>query len=362
MKIDIITLHRVFNYGSVLQTYATQKVFSDMGYDVKVIDYIPRNWQISKRMFLKSSVKRNFLKDVIYRIFRGVSIIIKSRNFGGFLKRNLNLTKKYMSFEKLQKNPPLADVYCTGSDQVWNTDYCGVDKAFFLRFAPKGAKRIAFAASFGMTELPDDQRSVISEYLTDYDSISLRENSAVDLVNSLGIDAIEIIDPTLQISGDEWRKLASKRLVKEKYLILMLLYSEDNNATEIARKIADEKGLKLIKISWDLKKPPLVDKLFTHRPPDEFLSLFYHADYVVTNSFHGLAFSINFGKQFTICKRNEYNSRIESLLSLTGLEDRMVDSTLDGVDYNAKIDYESVNEVLERERQKAKNFIVESLK
>ena len=86
------------------------------------------------------------------------------------------------------------------------------------------------------------------------------------------------------------------------------------------------------------------------------------AEFVVTNSFHGLAFSINFGKQFTICKRNEYNSRIESLLSLTGLEDRMVDSTLDGVDYNAKIDYESVNEVLERERQKAKNFIVESLK
>lgn len=156
--------------------------------------------------------------------------------------------------------------------------------------------------------------------------------------------------------------LASPRMVKQPYLILMLLYNEDNHATEYARKIADKKGLKLVKISWEMKKPVLVDKLFTHRSPADFLSLFANADFVVTNSFHGLAFSINLERDFVVVPRNEFNSRIESLLTLTGLQNRLVSTSETAMLESEKsINYEAVNERLSVEREKANEYI-ESLR
>lgn len=360
MKVSIITLHRVFNYGSVLQAYATEKFFEQLGCETEIIDYIPKNWQ-NKALFLNLPTKKGFIKDNIYRIMRAGSIILKKKTFWGFLKKNLHMTKSYKSFEALEKDCPKADIYCTGSDQVWNSHYSGVDKAFYLRFVKDNAPRIALAASIGRNELPEDEAAVVKEYLSDYSYITVRESSAVEILDGIGINSEHILDPTLLIDKKHWISLASERLIKEKYLVLMLLYNEDNNATEYARKIADEKGLKLVKLSWDLKKPPLVDVLMTHRKPEDFLSLFYNAEYVVTNSFHGLAFSINLNKQFTVVKRNEFNSRIDSLLEFTGLTERMVDYNLDMDIVNKTIDYDLVNEKLAKERTKISQTVQEKI-
>ena len=138
----------------------------------------------------------------------------------------------------------------------------------------------------------------------------------------------------------------------------MLLYNEDNDATEIARKIADKKGLKLVKISWEIKKSTIVDKLMTHRSPQDFLSLFNYADFVVTNSFHGLAFSVNLEKQFVMIRRNEFNSRIESLLNLVGLRDRLIDNSDEAVELaDNNIDYHLIRPILNNERIKSEQFI-----
>lgn len=351
MKIAVITLHRVFNYGSVLQAYATQKIFEKLGYDVEIIDYIPSAWQ-NKNLFWNISISRGFLKDMIYRLFRAISIILKKKSFGGFLKRFVRMTKKYYSIDELCKNPPVADIYCTGSDQVWNSKYNGIDRAFFLDFCPNGCKKIAFSSSFGKTELPKEEEEEMKSYLAGYELLTLRENSAVEIVEKMGLNGSWVLDPTLLIDKKDWIKLSSKRLIKEKYLILMLLYSEDNNATEIARKIADAKGLKLVKLSWEMLKDRRVDILKTHRKPEDFLSLFYYADFVVTNSFHGLAFSINLNKQFVVVKRNEFNSRIESLLELVGLEERMIENDVDMMLVDNIVDYAPVNDILDAEREK----------
>ena len=173
----------------------------------------------------------------------------------------------------------------------------------------------------------------------------------------MGLEApTHLTDPTLMLDKEEWLKIASPRLVKEPYLILMLLYNEDNHATEYARKIADEKGLKLVKISWEMKKPPLVDQLFTHRSPADFLSLFYYADFVVTNSFHGLAFSLNLEKQFVMVPRNEFNSRIESLLRLVGLEDRLINEGNISIAKD-RIDYSLPNKKIVQERKRVDEFL-----
>ena len=365
MKISIITLHRVYNYGSVLQAYATQRIFENMGCRVEVIDYITP--QRTKKKILFSNGVTNYnasIKSFFYRLAKVGSIFLKEQTFGMFLKKNLHLTKKYVTVEDLEKDIPVADIYVTGSDQTWNSDYNeGVDRGFFLDFVPKNKQRIAFVASFGKEKLDIDEIEITRKYIERYSAVSVREDSAVKILQDLGrCDAIQLIDPTLQIRKEEWLKIASRRLIKDKYLILMLLYNEDNHATEYARKIADEKGLKLVKLCWDVKCPPMVDKLMTHRSPADFLSLFYYAEFVVTNSFHGLAFSINLEKQFLIVPRNHYNSRIESLLRLCHLTERQV-YNLDEAQRISKeiIEFQSVFSILEKERENAQKFIDKAL-
>ena len=356
MKISIITLHRVFNYGSVLQAYATQEILKNYNLETEIIDYIPKEWQ-TKHLLFDISKSNGFIKDNIYRLLRAFSVFLKQKTFWKFLKKNVNMTRTYKSYEELLKNPPKSDIYCTGSDQVWNSDFCHMDKAFFLRFGNKNTKRIAYAASMGNTVLEKEEEETISEYIKDYSHVAVREDAAVDILERMGFSSACVIDPTLQIERETWLKLSSKRLIKEKYLVLMLLYNEDNNATEIARKIADEKGLKLVKISWELKKPELVDILMTHRSVEDFISLIHYADFVVTNSFHALAFSINLNKQFIAIKRNVHNSRLDSILKLTNLEERLVDLLYSKEITDKIIDYNPVNKTLETERKKTHRFL-----
>lgn len=364
MKVAIITLHRVYNYGSALQAYATQTVFERAGYEAEVIDYITE--QRTKKQIMKTAAagSNKGMSSTAYRFFKMFSVLLKEMTFGKFVEKNLHLTRQYITADDLEKDPPQADIYVTGSDQTWNSQYNGgVDRGFFLTFAPKDKVKVSFVASFGKSHLNDKEVAETKPLIAEYKKLSVREDSALDVLHQLGRDdGVQLIDPTLQLTKDEWLRLASPRLVKQPYLILMLLYNEDNHATEYARKIADKKGLKLIKISWEMKKPPMVDQLFTHRSPADFLSLFANADFVVTNSFHGLAFSINLERDFVVVPRNEFNSRIESLLTLTNLQGRLVSTENAALAESEKpIDYGKVNTRLAEERQKAKEYI-ESLR
>lgn len=355
MKLAILTLHRVYNYGSVLQAYATQSIFESKGFETYIVDYITPQRTLKRK--LQSPPPKN-IAGLVHNCFKPVSVLIKELTFGRFVKKHLHLTAKCIDVDDLLTLPSF-DIYVTGSDQTWNSQYNeGIDKGFFLAFT-ESSNKYAFAASFGKNELEDNEIEETKAYLKKYKAISVREQQGVEILKRMDINnAIPIIDPTLQILKEEWLKLSSKRLIKKKYLLLMLLYNEDNSATEYARRIADDKGLLLVKLSWDIKKPKMVDKLMTHRSPSDFISLFNYADFVVTNSFHGLAFCINLNKQFVIVPRNEFNSRIENLLTITGLESRMV-SSYDNVtrEKDVIIDYSSVNERIENEREKARAFI-----
>ncbi len=363
-KASVITMHRIYNYGSVLQTYATQKILENIGLNCEIIDYISP-YRAKKPLFLEypPRLEGKKLKKSIYYMAKLPSFMLKDITFGGFIKKYLHLSKKqYITNEDIMADPPVADIYITGSDQVWNSKYNhGVDGSYYLNFTGTGAKKIAFVASFGKSSLSENEMNEIKPMLEEYSSISVREDSAVSILSKMGISGTCIIDPTLQLHKEEWLALSSRRLVKNRYLLLFLLYNEDNGATEYAKKIAREKGLKLIKLSWELKKPKGVDKLFTHRPPQDFLSLFANADFIVTNSFHGVAFSINLNREFVFVPRSEFNDRIMSLLRKTGLENRVVSDDKDLIISNKMIDYEYVNRVLEHERKTADEFLSEAL-
>ncbi len=356
MKISVITLHRVFNYGSVFQTYATQKIFERKNAKVEIIDYYPERFKFKN--LIKSKKSNNIISAFKEEIMRAMSMGIRHRQFGKFLNKYVNLTKKYLSYEDLKNNPPKADMYVTGSDQCWNSYYNGVDKCFYLAFGDKSIKRASFATSVGNEKLSKDEEKEIGEYLSKYDYISVREEVSVKLLENITKKrVVSIIDPTLQLKAEEWNKLASKPLIKSKYVLLFLLYGEDLNATEYARRIADEKNLILVELSWKPKRDPRVDKHMSHRIPADFLALVRDAEYVVTNSFHGLAFSVNYNKQFTVVERSQFNNRISELLKILGLSERAVNSYLDMNIVNKKIDYKAVNAKLEQERKKASDFV-----
>lgn len=365
MRVAIITLHKVFNYGSILQTYATQKTFEKLGHEVEVIDYITEQRTNKK---LLTSVP-SFIKDSIFHRYtylglKSISVFIKKYRFGKFMDRHINLTKdKYISCNDLSKNVPEADVYVTGSDQVWNSKYNqGIDRGFFLEFTPEHKKRISFAASFGKEQLAKEEIEETKKLIHRYDAISVREDSGIEILKDMGYEkGTCVVDPTLILSKEEWLKLSSKRIVKDKYLLLFLLYNEDNGATEYAKKIAKEKGLKIVKLSWELRKPKDIHYLMTHRKVEDFLSLINNADFIVTNSFHGLAFSINLNKEFIVVQRTEFNSRIESLLRLTELEERLVKNEFRIEVLENIIKYEKVNEILDYERKRAVTYIESSI-
>ena len=365
-KIAIITLHKVYNFGSVLQTYATQKIFEKHECDPVIIDYRRHQDKLRNRIFDmnwdNATSIADYLKKVLYMMLRFGSILCKEVTIGRFIRKNCSLTKKYNSFDELKEKPPIAEYYVTGSDQTWNSKYNnGIDPSYFLEFTDN-PRKIAFSASIGKEKYDEEEAEITKNYLRNYKHISVREESALRLLRSIGIDNVAcILDPTMQLSKDEWLPISSKRIVKEKYLLLMLLYNEDNDATKIAREIADEKGLTLVKISWELKKPMMVDKLMTHRTPEDFISLFYYADYVVTNSFHGLCFTINFGKQFVAIKRNEFNTRLECLLETFNISDRMVSVENYKEICNQEIDYKPINDILFEKRRCADDFLEKAL-
>lgn len=365
MHVGIVTLHRVFNYGSLLQAYATQRVLEEMGHQPFIVDYIRSHTTVYEIWKQRPPQIQGALKAGAYYAAKLVSLLLKKRTFGRFIKMHLVLSdKKYVGYAALSKNPPSADAFVTGSDQVWNSYYNrGIDYAMFLGFAPRSCPKIAYASSFGREALDRIEMQETKQLIQQYRAVSVRENTALSILDTLGYKSgTWLIDPTLQICSQEWAKLAARRLVKDRYLVLMLLYNEDNQATEFARVTADKLGLKLVKLSWELGRPECVDRLFTHRGPEDFLSLFMNADYVVTNSFHGLAFAVNFNRPFIVVPRNKFNSRIASLLELTGLQSRLVDTreaALAAADQ--KIDYKPVNAILESERERTRRFLAAAI-
>lgn len=367
MKISLITLHFIKNYGSVLQTYATQEYLKKMGHEVEVVDY----WQerFLDKNIIKGSLQfsetwsKSRLKRLVYTMIKLPSMPKIKKVFNTFLKEHINLTpKRYYNLAMLKKEVPKADIYMTGSDQVWNS--CknpAVNRMYFLDYAPKGKKRIAFAASFGRPELEDWEKEETIELLQKYDSISVREKSGEILLKKLGFSNVEtVLDPTLMLNKEDWSKIASKRLIKEKYLLMYIL-NESKQVDKYVKKVAKRKGLKVITLAYEYHDMIKYGKTMVCPKIEEFLSLIKYADLVVTDSFHATAFSINFNTNFVSIYPKRTGTRIQSILQLTGLENRHIDDldNLEIVDEN--INFTEANQKLDEERKHTREFLEKSI-
>lgn len=362
-KIEVITLHRIVNYGSVLQAYATQYILNKKGNNVEFIDYYPERMHMLgmlKRIKNKSDfLSKNLFARTAARIIMLPSYVQRFMVFKKFIKKYLNTTQKiYMTEEEIEKDIPEADIYCTGSDQVWNTGWNEkIEYPFFLKFAPNNKKCISIAASFGKSELERWEIEETKKLLSKYSDISTRELSGVNIIKELGFNnVINILDPTLLLNGEEWSKIASNKYENQDYIFVYNL-NRNKNIDNYVQKLAKEKKLKVYYVSYCLHEFYKKGKMKCNVKVEDFLALIKNAKYVVTDSFHATAFSINFNTQFMIVFPEKYSTRVKSILEITKLESRIVKNPNDISLSDEKIDFKEANDILSRKREEANKYI-----
>ncbi len=364
-KISVITLQNVRNYGSVLQALATQEVFEKIGCKVDFYNYFkPTSASIHLR--LKRWTKGfNPIKKAIYYAILLPSCIKEEMVFPKFLKKYVNVQKeKVCTEEDFRKLPLVSDVYCTGSDQTWNSTWNdGVLPELFLSFVPDNKKKIAYAASFGKKRLDKDEIERTKKLISRYHAISVRESSAVDIIKGLGFNAQLVLDPTLQVSRDFWISKFNIKVNKEKSPYVLIYQLNTNKKFDAyAKEFAKRKGMRLVRFCirhYQMFRdgtPKIVPEV------KEFVNLIANASYVITDSFHATAFSINLNTEMICIYPSEFGGRIESILNLTSLQSRHLTSYDDFsfVDAN-KIDFAPVNKILEKERAKGYEFLTNAL-
>ena len=343
-KVGIISIHYGVNFGSSLQAYALSHFIENRyHYSVEIINYIPPRYRYS-RLFAFS--RNDSLKGIFHKIIRYTRFYIVNMNYKKFLSKLSDVSPEIYSIEDASLRYKDYNYLLAGSDQIWNSDYNeGVDSMYYLSFASQNTKKIAYAASIGKTDFTQQEWSLQAQMLETFYQISYREDFMVDLMESHGIrNGQLVLDPTFLLKPDEWKKLELKpKGCPNKYLLIYLLDTDSIEFIQCAIEIAKQKELETVLICNGRKnRYKNINYTAANLTPNYYIWLFKHAEYIVTNSFHGVAFSINMEQQFSAIKRDKYNGRLDSILKIMGLTERYI--TIDNISSAfKKIDYEMVN-------------------
>lgn len=347
-KVATITFHRARNYGAVLQAVALQKAIIGLGYDSEVIDYDNRKISSFYDVINKSS-----WKSAVASLFRYKAIHRKNVLFDDFLDKELHRSREVGKTDL----PALGDEYdkfITGSDQVWNYLLTGSDGVYFLDFVSESKKKISYAASFGIGEIPAEKARWYKEMLRGFGYISVREATGGRLVKSItGMDSVNDLDPVFLLDLPAWKKIMAGRMPEKKYVFT---YMCDESTLMYAQKLATEKGLKIINVVYSksiLHPEKNVGDCRIDVSPEDFLAYLYHAEYVVTGSFHATAFSIIFNKQFKVGVPDKVGSRINDLLERTGLQQRVIAAGSSVQEMDVPIAWDGVNGIVAEGRSRS---------
>ena len=376
-KVGIITIHNSPNYGACLQSYALYRYIQQQGNDVEIIDlhrpfayedYIPSKKYVSSR-----SVKRSLLSRIKGNVksFIGIkpkksslyspSAIKKFDEFNSVIK----LSKPYRGIDELYANPPLYDLYISGSDQLWNPTQAYCLEPYFLTFVPKGqGKKISYATSVGITDLRDNEKKDFAKWLNLYDDISVREYQAQSLLQGLLADkkVNQVADPTFLLDPKDWKNMAVKP--KQSKYILMFTLQHRPEVLEYCLQLSKQSGLPLIELGQ--VQPDVLDGSYTavkDAGPKEFLGYIENAELVITDSFHCTVFSLIMGANnfYTyIAPTNQRGSRIIDLLNTYQTIEHLLSPDLN-VSFDtlmgSQIPHQKVNMIMKLERARSRDFI-----
>ena len=369
MKIKTITCHDVYNYGASLQAYALQQYLSSLGHDVEIIDYKPNYMRVHYNFWYVPDNSRYYRKAMKSGLFRFMLCCYfaparfatygRKLQFDAFTKKHLHLTKTYFSYHDLVDSPPDADVYIAGSDQIWNCKLPnGNDPAYFLQFGDKEIKRISYAASFAIPEIPDANKSQMHDWLKLFDAISVREKTGVKILDSLSVKGVEVLDPVFLLHREDWETFCNNRIEEEKnkYILVYDLFLNDSRLEKEAKRLSSEYNLRIISVDAS-KKCHFADKNISNAGPEKFVKLIAEAEYVITNSFHATAFSIIFNRRFSVYYKYSNISRISDILSTLDLE-KQLNPDIPRYNFN----WNRVNYTLNEIRENSYNFLLSTIK
>lgn len=390
IKIGIVTFVKADNYGAELQAYALQKKLNMMGYDAEVLD-------LEKEQGVMSSSKKNIyisLKNRIryYGFWRGCNKFIqavletlserqanknnqeqikaKHKIFEHFFENKIKHSPEYIKLNDLaNKNLPY-DIYIAGSDQIWNYMQTNRLDVFFLKFANRfHARKISYAASFSVPSIPKDLENVYKPLIENLDAISVRENNALEIISKLSRkNAVQVLDPTLLLNRSEWVNDVAKPnyLPNLNKVVVIYTLSGSKYIYELAKGIAKKLDANVVNIKNGFSRVKGDDGIIhiMDAGPQEFISLLNKAVYVITDSFHGTAFSINFNIPFTTLLNpvSNINSRALSLLEMCKLTSRMIyDDGNNAFPKTLTVDFTEANYILSAWRKKSIDYLITNI-
>lgn len=343
-----ITYHRSDNFGSVLQAYALGEKLHQMGYRQYVIDYrkpeVARLYRIFKPVSSAFNVATNG-----YHLLHYGQLCRRKKRYEAFRQKWLRLSPVYRSKKELMDQPPEADAYVVGSDQVWHTGILDFDDSYLLDFVQAGRK-ISYAASGIKKDTPQDDILHLQQKTADFQAVSVRENIAAQRLRE---NATVCIDPVLLLQKEDWAKLCTPQKRKKPYMFCYFAGMVSEDFEQFTRKKAEELGLERILImpQWRNFFRPGVRGYAAG--PEEFLSLLAGAELVCTDSFHGTAFSVLLNKPFVVGQAEPFaDDRLATFLTLVGLKDREIDPAKPTLTELQQVDFTHANEVLENLRQR----------
>lgn len=355
-SVGILTYHNVYNLGAVLQAFALQRTIQSLGHACKIIDFASPVHGTAYDLFDFRLSQFSGLRASYGSMIRNLRVLAHLRShlalrrrFAQFQSRHLTLTSEtYHSASEVRTDCPSFDVFVIGSDQVWEPSGldCGSGTVFYLEFVSSG-RRVAYAPSFGVAEMPLEYHERIAALLNRFDVLSAREDSGCRIIQQLtGREAAHVVDPSLLLRASDYRQVAIAPSQGEPCVLLYPMLSSDR------LKVAARKASKCLKlplvavvpIYYNPQEYAFADRVVFDSGPAEFLGWLNMAAFVCTNSFHGLAFSLIYRKPFLTVPYHvpSFNLRLESLLAKVGLLSRQLthgqelrpeDSLLGPVDY-----------------------------
>jgi hypothetical protein len=362
MKTIAIATFLYTNYGALLQGYALQQYLrSNTNCNIININFRTNEHDLEARVFNLYGSFKSRVSQILFTLIRLKGLAQRKHRTEKFKRDYFNLTAVYPTVESFVKNPPCADVYVTGSDQVFNP-FGKYKDVFFLNFNKNNARKVAYAASFGVSEYTDEVTRDISHYVRDFDALSCREIEGVDYLNQIADKQVFwVLDPTFLLTDIEWTAVAIAPKIKEKYILVYAL-AEERKLIDIAKKIKSVTGYQIVCVRYNTRDFINIDKFVYGCGPSELLGLIQNAEAVVTDSFHGTVFSVIFDKKFySYISRPKYAVRIYNLISLVDAWDRVVDSSNFEI-FNPRTELKTIRKHdLNRKIDDSKKFIREEI-
>ena len=372
MKASVITLALSDNYGALLQSCAFSKALQNL--EVEPVFYRYQDW---KRVTYGMSPKRRVLHWGMKQTKELLTLGQRKKRFRAFREKNLPLTKwLYGNNAQLREAPAEYDVYISGSDQIWNPGLFVFDYSYFLDFVPEGKKKISYAPSFGKAVFDPAYKEKCGKLLAQYSHISVREKSGEAIVRELcGKEAQTVLDPTLLLTKREWEPMMAQANERAKAFSGILCYIMPGDKLveraieSLAQQLHKKTGLPIMRLGikeYDVFRYP-GRETDIKAGPAEFLAYFAGAQYVVTNSFHGTAFALNFGKECynpindTLPPEKALHERIISLLTQTEATAQMIPASDPILPDDCGVDMEKSQQLLHGLRQASMAYLQNAL-